>query len=316
VGRISHVRAVIVTPAPPRSTNGNRITALRWAKRLRELGWQVRVVVEWRGEACDLLVALHAKKSHASVVAHARMHADAPRVVALTGTDLYGDVNDPQIRESLALASRLVVLQQRGLAQLAEADRGRARVIVQSAVAPARAIAQPPFTACVLAHMRDVKDPLLAARAIESLPASSPVRVIHLGGADASWRERARAAEQRTGGRWRWLGPLPRTEALRVLAGSQLLAVTSVAEGGANVVTEAIAAGIPVVSTRIAGSLGILGDEYPGYFDVGDAAGMAALLAQCDQGLARELEQRVVRLQSLVTPSREREAWRALISEL
>ena len=307
---------MIVTPAPVGSTAGNRVTALRWAKRLRELGWQVRIVVEWRGEPCELLVALHAKKSHASLVAHAAAHPDVPRVVALTGTDLYGDVHDRQIRQSLALAARLVVLQERGLAQLDEADRARARVIVQSAVAPSRALPQPPFTVCVLAHMRDVKDPLLAARAVELLPASSSVRVIHVGSADGDWQAPARAAGQRTQGRWRWLGPLPRVEALRILAGSQLLAVTSLTEGGANVVTEAIAAGLPVVSTRIAGSLGLLGDAYPGYCEVGDAAGLATLLARCEQGLARDLHHRILELQPLVAPARERESWRALISDL
>jgi len=62
--------------------HGNRVTALRWAKRLRELGWRVVIGVEWAGEPCDLLVALHARKSHASVVRHAQQHPDVARVIA------------------------------------------------------------------------------------------------------------------------------------------------------------------------------------------------------------------------------------------
>src|ERR1043166_3073550 len=115
LGRIPDMRdrltAFIATPAPPGSMTGNRVTALRWAKRLRELGWHVVVGIEWRGEPCDLLVALHARKSHASVARHAQQRPDAARVVALTGTDVYGELDEPDACASIALAHRLIVLQ-------------------------------------------------------------------------------------------------------------------------------------------------------------------------------------------------------------
>jgi putative glycosyltransferase (TIGR04348 family) len=312
--------AFIATPARPGSSTGNRITALRWAKRLRELGWHVQVGDVWRGERCDLLVALHARKSHPSIARHAREQPDAPRVVALTGTDLYDDIHrDAAARESLELATRLVVLQPLGLAQLPERLRARTRVIRQAAPRVAPAPAQPGFVACAMAHLRDVKDPLLAARALALLPEGSAIRVVHLGGADDdAWRARAADAERATGGRWRWLGAMRRADALRVLAGSRLLVLTSRSEGGANAVTEAIGAGVPVVSTRIDGSLGILGDDYPGYCAVGDAAGLAALLGRCEAepDFLAELRARVLALRPLVDPARERASWRELIEEL
>ncbi len=49
-------------------------------------------------------------------------------------------------------------------------------------------------------------------------------------------------------------------------------------EGGANVLSEALAASVPILATRIPGSVGILGPEYPGYFPVGDTEALAALL--------------------------------------
>ena len=49
-------------------------------------------------------------------------------------------------------------------------------------------------------------------------------------------------------------------------------------EGGANVVSEAIAVGVPVVGVAHPGSVGLLGEDYPGYFPVGDTEGLAALL--------------------------------------
>lgn len=315
----ARLTAFLATPASAGATSGNRVTALRWARRLRELGWRVQIAGAWSGEACDLLVALHARKSHGSIVRHARDRPDAPRVVALTGTDLYGDLaHDREALESLALATRLVVLQPRGIDQLPEPVRDRVRVIRQAATAAPPA-PQPGFTACALAHLRDVKDPLLAARAASLLPATTRLSIVHLGDApDDDWRDRARDAERTAHGRWRWLGRVPRTEALRVLAGSRLLVLTSRSEGGANVVTEAIAAGVPVVSTRIDGSLGILGDDYPGYFAVGDAPGLAELLGRCElePGFLDELRRRVVALRPLVDPAHERASWAALLHEL
>ncbi|HWU91150.1 MAG TPA: selenoneine biosynthesis selenosugar synthase SenB [Kofleriaceae bacterium] len=312
--------AFIATPAPAGTTAGNRITALRWTKRLRELGWRVQIATEWAGEPCDLLVALHAHKSHASLARHARARPDAPRVLALTGTDLYEELTgDPVMRASLELATRVVVLQPLALRRLPEDVRGRAHVIRQAAATPPSALAQPGFTVCALAHLREVKDPLLAARATSLLPERSRLRVVHLGGApDDDWARRARDAERATHGRWAWLGAQPRVDALRVLGGSRLLVLTSRSEGGANVVTEAIAVGVPVLSTRIDGSLGILGETYPGYFEVGDAAGLATLLGRCedDPGFLGELWGRVAALRPLVDPAHERASWRDLLREL
>ena len=313
------MRALTAFIARPPGIGGNRVTALRWAKRLRELGWHVRIGEAWDGEPCELLVALHAQKSHASIVRHARAYPAIPRVVALTGTDVYGELGDARGRESLAVATRLVVLQPLAAERVPADVRARVRVIWQSAAAPAAAPPLPGFTAVALAHLRDVKDPLLAARAAALLPDDTALRIVHAGSApDEAWAARARAAERDARGRWSWLGRRSRGETLRLLAGARLLVLTSRDEGGANVVTEAIAAGVPVISTRIPGSLGILGEDYPGYVAVGDAEALAALLARCERepALLAELRRRVIALRPLVDPARERASWRDLLNEL
>src|SRR5215813_3302002 len=109
----------IVTPARAKSTHGNRITAERWAKVLRQLGHRVSISQEYEQQPVDLLVALHARRSHPSIARFRRLHPDSPIVLALTGTDIYRDIHkSPRARESLALADRIVVLQPRALREL------------------------------------------------------------------------------------------------------------------------------------------------------------------------------------------------------
>lgn len=312
---------LVVTPTPPDSPNGNGVTAQRWADILRDLGHEVHVTQDYRAGDYDLLVALHAVKSAATVRAFHADHPAAPIVIALTGTDLYPDLHangvDPAV---LAIASRLAVLQSQGKYQVAPELRDRVRVIYQS-MAPVPPVPPDPdcFEVAFLAHLRPVKDPLLLAAAVRHLPSSSRIRVTHVGeGRDPALAGQAAAASAASG-HYSWLGPLPRPQALRVLARSRLLAVTSVHEGGANVVTEALAFGVPVISTEIPGSTGLLGTDYPGYFRVGDPVDLARVLGAAEEdtdGFYRLLRQRCAELRYLADPARERDAWAALLAEL
>lgn len=311
----------LVTPAPPQVHTGNRTTADRWARLLGELGHHVKVAQDWNGEECDLLLALHARRSFPAIQRFRRARPLAPVIVALTGTDLYDDMEtSAEARRSLELASRIVVLQPLATDAVPESARRKVSVIHQSAPRPANS-PQPDdsfFQVCILAHLRSVKDPLRAAFAVRELPASSRIRLKHAGAAlDADFAGQVEA-EQHTNPRYQWLGPLSHQDALHLLARSRLLLLTSRLEGGANVVSEAIAASVPVLSSRIPGSVGILGEDYPGYFPVGDTPALREQLqrAESDDRFYRELQSWVARLQPLVSPGQEREAWRAILSEL
>src|SRR5215470_6960932 len=188
------MRICLVTPAPPGSRKGNRVTALRWAKRLRELGHRVRLREALAGDGWDLVIALHARKSAPSVARAAE--AGLPVIVALTGTDLYDDLpRSPEARRALERAWRIVSLQPLALQALPDQLREKTRPIVQSA----RSVdGGPPderrFDVCVLGHLREVKDPLRAAAAARLLPPDSHVRVLQVGGAmDDEWARAARA---------------------------------------------------------------------------------------------------------------------------
>jgi glycosyltransferase involved in cell wall biosynthesis len=218
------------------------------------------------------------------------------------------------------LATRLVVLQPAGLVELSEALRIKTRVIIQSAERPPQPAApdQSVFQVCVLAHLRPVKDPLRTAFAARLVPSSSKLEVIHLGNAlDETLAEEARK-EMAINPRYRWLGERPPAEARRMLASSRLMVLTSRLEGGANVVSEAIACSVPVISSKISGSIGLLGEEYPGYFPVGDTPALSDLLrrAETDRGFYESLTSWCDRRAAMVNPANERRAWRDLLHEL
>jgi len=91
------MQVVLVTPAPPASRAGNRNTAVRWARLLRRLGHRVRVCTEWHpatddpveaGAPADLMLALHARRSHPSIMRFREAYPGRPLVLALTGNDL------------------------------------------------------------------------------------------------------------------------------------------------------------------------------------------------------------------------------------
>lgn len=312
----------IVTPAyPRRAHSGNRTTAERWARLLAELDHTVAVTQQWRGENVDLLVALHASKSADSIRRFAEAHPHRPLVVALTGTDVYRDlVGSAPARESLDRADALVVLQPGARSEVPARLGDRVHVIHQSVELPAE-LPEPRddvFGVAVLAHLREVKDPFLTADAVRRLPPHSRLEVLHCGAPlDPGSAARARA-EATANPRWRWLGAQPRATALRVLARCRLLVLTSRLEGGANVISEAAAVGVPVIATRVAGSVGLLGEDYPGYVPVGDADALAAQLrrAESDTDLYAELLKRTTALRPLVEPERERRAWAELLAEL
>jgi putative glycosyltransferase (TIGR04348 family) len=314
-------KVCLVTPAPPGSLRGNRITALRWARILRDLGRRVVVREEYHGERCDLLVALHALRSFASIERYRHAYPDAPLVLALTGTDLYGSIHtDADARRALDLATRLIVLQPLGIAELPPAVQPRARVIYQS-IPPRRhplVSRSTGFDVCVLGHLRPVKDPLRTAFAARLLPSTSQVRVLHLGAALSDAMAHAARAEAKVNPRYHWVGELPRWKAMRVLGRCRLLSLTSEMEGGANAISEAIAMSVPVLSSRIAGSVGLLGPDYPGYFPVGDTAALARLLqrAETDVALYRTISRWCARLRRLIDPARERKSWARLLAEL
>jgi putative glycosyltransferase (TIGR04348 family) len=278
------MKIALITPAAPGARNGNRGTAVRWAGMLRELGHRVSIQVDWDGVPVDLMLALHARRSHASIRNFAMCCPHHPLILALTGTDLYRDIrNDPEAQASLPLATRFIVLQEMGLRELAPALRRKTHVVYQSAQ---RVKPVPPLKSCfeviVSGHLREEKDPFRAAAALAHLPPQSRIRVTHIGGAmSPAMAAEAQAWMQREP-RYRWLGEVPNGKALRLLSRARLMVISSRMEGGANVVSEALTNDVPVIASRIPGNIGMLGTDYAGYYPLANEKALARLLTHTE----------------------------------
>ena len=169
-------RICIVSPALAEANSGNWHTASRWQRHLSTMA-QVDITTAWQGHPVDVLIALHARRSAASVAAYATRYPHRPLVVVLTGTDLYRDLpaGDADAARSLRLATALVVLQEEAPRALPAEVWAKAHVIVQSAP---RYIRRDKATRSVdvvaVGHLRTEKDPLTLMQAVRLLPASSP----------------------------------------------------------------------------------------------------------------------------------------------
>src|SRR5438067_11784644 len=117
--------------------------------------------------------------------------------------------------------------------------------------------------------------------------------------------------------RYRWLGGLAHERALAWMAKSHALVVSSVMEGGANVVAEAARIGTPVIASRIPGNVGMLGERYPGYYPVADDAALADVIARAkkDQRFYRSLQTAIRARRKLFAPAAERAALLRVVRE-
>lgn len=305
-------RVLIVSPGLAADNNGNWRTAARWARHLAGAA-QIQIKRSWDGSACEAMIALHARRSADSIARLSALRPEAPIGLVLTGTDVYRDIRDDRsAQHSLQCASQLVVLQPDALNCLDEARRAKARVIVQSATAWRARPSSRHIHIVAVGHLREEKDPATLMAATSRLRGSTRIQVIHIGDAlspDLAQRARETMAACTN---YHWLGGLPRKATRGWIARAHALVHMSRLEGGAQAIIEAVRSGVPVLASHIGGNVGLLGENYAGYFEVGNSQalawlidriatepGFAALLAtQCalrEHDFRPETEQRLVR---------------------
>ncbi len=312
-------RVLIITPALADANNGNWQTAWRWSRLLRPL-YRTRIASQWQGEDADVMLALHARRSAASVLAWAQVKGSAQLAVVLTGTDLYRDIHtDPTAQRALQLAGRLVVLQERAPEALPETLRHKVDVIFQSAARRATlSKSSRHLRAVMVGHLRDEKDPLTYLRAAARLALQSDIYLDHIGEA---LEPALGQAVQHTAGhcpRYRWLGGLAHSATRSRIQHAHVLVHASKMEGGAQVILEAVQSGTPVLASRIDGNVGMLGPDYAGYFALGDDGALAELLRRSrdDADFLPLLRQQCEARAPLFEPQREQALLRALVAQL
>jgi putative glycosyltransferase (TIGR04348 family) len=315
------MRVRLVTPAPRGSRAGNRATANRWAAILRRLGHRVKVSTDYHGEPADLMVGLHAWRSANAIARFHAAYPDRPLVVVLTGTDAYRFIHSHRetTLASLDMADHIVGLHELVGNVLPERLRGKLRVIVQSArPLQRRQPARRSFRVCFAGHLREEKDPLRPACAVRGLPPESRIRVDAYGGAHTDDWAAAAQEEMRINPRYRWHGEIPHAELRRVYSRSHLLVLPSVMEGGANVISEAVMADLPVIASDIEGSVGLLGAGYPGYYPVQNTGALRERLlrAESDAGYYAELVAACAARRHLFTPQQEHAGWERLMEDI
>lgn len=278
---------LLITPGSSVRHSGNRCTASQWADILADQGHEVIVCYDIPETLpalhTDLLIAMHGTKCHEVISLYRATEPEGKVLLALTGTDIYPEPSK-SARESMAWADGIIVLQEKALEKVPPELRSRTTVVIQSVhnTAKRRKAQTDFFEVCVVGHFRDVKNPLLTARASRLLPEGSRIRIRHAGGILEPKYGALVAREQQENPRYRWLGELSSQAVSGLISSSDLMVLTSHSEGGARVVGESIIHGTPVLSTRIDGVIGLLGESYPGFFPNDDPRALAAMLLHCE----------------------------------
>lgn len=313
-------RVVIVSPALASANNGNWQTAKRYANMLAS-SCVVRIVNEWDGARTDdVLIALHARRSYSSIAAWYVQRGSEGLCVVLTGTDLYRDIKqDPQAQQSLAWANALVVLQPAGLAELPAKFQDKTRVLFQSTTTRQTLLkTNRHMRAVMVGHLRSEKSPQTFFDVATLLAKRSDIELRHIGGEHDQVLARQAHDTAAKHPNYQFLGARSHEQTLRYIQRSHVLVHPSVMEGGAHVIMEAICSGVPVLASRIAGNIGMLGETYAGFFTVGDAVELASLLERFrdESSFAAELRAQCVQRAHLFEPARERSGLITIVQDL
>lgn len=317
----------IVTPTEASITTGNEVTGIRWAKILQSLGHQVRLNPKTDLFSPDLLIGIHARRCAQYVQSFRDSAPNRPVIVCLAGTDfnldlkgLRGPEAKTQASLGMRLADRLIGIHDDVCEEIPERFRSKVEVIIQSAeqVDPKPLPLSGQLEIVFVGNLRSVKDPFIGPEALRSLPESSKVQLYHFGGSfDEKMTSRANKL-MKDQPRYHWLGPKPFSEVRQRIARSQLLLMTSIAEGAPNVISEAVACRTPVLTTNIPGATGLVGKDYPGCFPVGDSEKLAEMimLYENDSDFRYRLELAVENLTPKFLPEREISRWKEVLAKI
>ncbi|PQJ28226.1 glycosyltransferase [Rubritalea profundi] len=310
---------ILISSAYPLSSpKGNSITAKRIAKLLTQAGHAAQAINTDMPPPADAMIALHATKT---LAASKRFKVNSPNrklIIYLTGTDIYREQtnNNPEFKEALILADALVVSQRASLASIPSEFQDKSHFVPASVLLPPlKKVSSPPSPSLALiGHLRSVKNPFLMNKALKELDGLK-LDVFTLGAALEPNMLHEVHNWQQADSRFHWLNDVPYTKALSWIQQVDFTLNTSHSEGGSNAVAESIVLGTPVLASKIEGNVGMLGDDYLGYFEPNNASSLARLihLAVTDYSFHQNLLQQITDLQQNFLPEKETAGWLKLL---
>jgi putative glycosyltransferase (TIGR04348 family) len=251
------------------------------------------------------MIAIHAWRSAESIIRYKEKYPNGPLIVCLGGTDVntFLKTDPKKTMRSMEFANALICLHDLIGEVLPMFLRKKIHLVRQSA-SPLPCPRRPTlnnFDICVIGHLRDEKDPFRTALAARQLSVNSKMRVIHLGKAHNPVFASQANKEMTINPRYQWIGDVPGWRVRRELVKTRLMVISSWQEGGANVISEAVIAGVPIIASNIPGNIGLLGADYRGYYQVGNEQELANLLhiAENDPTFLEALETQLQKLRPL-----------------
>ena len=314
------MKFLILFPDNKKAVTGNFCSALQYQIILQDLGHRVELANRYIEQDAEVLIAINADKNNSHI---RKFNSDNPQskiILILSGTDIYPEPSAKAI-DSMEVGNVLVLLQSHGIDQVPPLYRNKSTIIYQSieklSVDSERSKSDSEFRVVLISNIRSVKDPLIASRACRLISPASKLKITHVGYCLDEGLGLELTQENKSNIRYEWVGGLSRLEAMTILSESHVLLITSQHEGAGRVVGEAIQLGVPIVSTNNLGVTGILGDDYEGYYPVGDAKALSDILtkAEEDKEFLAQLNVHCQNRSSLFDIEEEKKNWEKLIND-
>ena len=314
------MKFLILFPDNKKAVTGNLCSALQYQIILQDLGHRVELANRYIKQDAEVLIAINADKNNSDI---RKFNSDNPQskiILILSGTDIYPEPSAKAI-DSMEVGNVLVVLQSHGIDQVPPLYRNKSTIIYQSieklSVDSESSKSDSEFRVVLISNIRSVKDPLIASRACRLISPASKLKITHVGYCLDEELGSKLTQENKSNIRYEWVGGLSKLEAMTILSESHVLLITSQHEGAGRVVGEAIQLGVPIISTNNLGVTGILGDDYEGYYPVGDAKALSDILtkAEEDKEFLAQLNVHCQNRSSLFDIEEEKKNWEKLIND-
>lgn len=314
------MKFLILFPDNKKAVTGNLCSALQYQIILQDLGHRVELANRYIEQDAEVLIAINADKNNSDI---RKFNSDNPQskiILILSGTDIYPEPSAKAI-DSMEVGNVLVLLQSHGIDQVPPLYRNKSTIIYQSieklSVDSERSKSDSEFRVVLISNIRSVKDPLIASRACRLISPASKLKITHIGYCLDEELGSELTQENKSNIRYEWVGGLSKLEAMTILSESHVLLITSQHEGAGRVVGEAIQLGVPIISTNNLGVTGILGDDYEGYYPVGDAKALSDILtkAEEDKEFLAQLNVHCQNRSSLFDIEEEKKNWEKLIND-